>query len=123
MPGPEKEISWQDSLKALADLMPQEEKTNLSDEQTENASASEPVQTGRLDIVYERKGRAGKPATIIAGFSEDFPDDEIERLAASMKKSMGCGGSCRGGEILLQGDRRDAAMKYLTNAGYKARII
>ncbi len=40
-----------------------------------------------------------------------------------MKQKMGCGGSARGGEILLQGDRRQEALDFLTAKGYKARII
>lgn len=110
--------SWQDSLKALLANAPVED--TLPSVETHEGTKADP---GRLDIIYERKGRAGKPATIISGFADGFPDSEIEDLAAAMKKSMGCGGSYRGGEILLQGDRRNQAMQYLTKSGFKARII
>lgn len=79
------------------------------------------AQTTRLDIVYERKGRAGKPATIITGFTVD--DETVAALASDLKKRLGTGGSSRGGEILIQGDRRQDLLRLLTSKGLKARII
>ena len=52
-----------------------------------------------------------------------MPDDEVEDLASKMKRRLGTGGSVRGGEILIQGDRRQAVLDFLTAEGYKARII
>ena len=92
-----------------------------ADEQPVENTEETAVQSGRLDIVFERKGRAGKTATIICGFT--IPDEEIEALASEMKRRLGAGGSVRGGEILVQGDRREAVLKFLTSKGYKARII
>ena len=76
----------------------------------------------RLDIILEKKGRAGKQATIIAGF-EGLTDDDIQSVASDMKRRLGTGGSARGGEILIQGDRRHDVLKILIDMGYKARII
>lgn len=76
---------------------------------------------GRLDIIFEKKGRAGKQATIITGF--EGSDDELLDLAATLKRKLATGGSARGGEILIQGDRRKEALELLTSLGYKARII
>lgn len=112
-----KNTSWQDALGALLQTGDLPEGV---EQPAAEAADSTPAQP-RLDIVYERKGRAGKPATIIAGFT--MPDDEVERLASDMKRRMGCGGSARGGEILLQGDRREAALEFLKSRGLKARII
>ncbi|MDE5629738.1 MAG: translation initiation factor [Muribaculaceae bacterium] len=78
-------------------------------------------QKERLDIVLERKGRGGKTATIICGFTMD--DDELAELASRLKRSLGTGGSARGGEILVQGDRRNDVLRFLTAQGFKARII
>lgn len=75
----------------------------------------------RLDIIFEKKGRGGKTATIISGFTLD--DDEIAHIASKMKSRLGTGGSARGGEILIQGDRRNDVLKFLTENGFKARII
>ena len=40
-----------------------------------------------------------------------------------MKQKLGTGGSARGGEILIRGDRRNDVLKFLTAKGIKARII
>lgn len=75
----------------------------------------------RLDIILEKKHRAGKQATIITGF--EGSDQELQELAAMLKKRLATGGSARGGEILIQGDRRQQILDFLKGAGYKARII
>jgi translation initiation factor 1 len=74
-----------------------------------------------LDIIFERKGRGGKTATIITGFT--VSDDQVSDIAARLKRKLGAGGSARGGEILIQGDRRNDVLKLLTDMGLKARII
>lgn len=105
----------------LAALLP-DDAGELSQEPELPASQShEALQTARLDIVLDRKGRAGKSATIISGFT--IGDDKIDELASKMKRRLACGGSVRGGEILLQGDRRRDVLDYLTEQGYKARVI
>lgn len=75
-----------------------------------------------LKIFYEKKGRAGKQATIIEGFD---PDDNAEAAGTAriLKQRIGCGGSARGGEILLQGDRRRQAADLLREMGYKVKGI
>ena len=50
-------------------------------------------------------------------------DDNLKALAAQLKRHCGVGGSARGGEILIQGDKRDAVLSFLKSQGFKARII
>ena len=103
---------WRDALSSLlpADYTEPSEASELS-ESSENSAF--PLQKLRVDI--ERKGRGGKTATIISGFSLD--DEQIGRIAASLKKRLGTGGSARGGEILIQGDRRDDVLAALRQMG------
>ncbi|MBR5898201.1 MAG: translation initiation factor [Muribaculaceae bacterium] len=109
---------WQSSLQAFLDSnpdLPQGEETPAPEPQNETKKHP------RLDIIFEKKGRAGKTATIVSGFILD--DDEVAAIASKMKSRLGTGGSARGGEILIQGDRRKDVLAFLTENGFKARII
>ena len=108
---------WQASLQAFLDSNPE---LPQGEEQAATTQESKPSQP-RLDIVLEKKGRAGKMATIVVGFTCD--DDELAGIASKMKSKLGTGGSARAGEILIQGDRRNDVLQFLIAAGYKARII
>lgn len=106
------ENNWQDilqSLKAGGSLPEGEEPAPEADVK---AAAK-----CKLTIAIEKKGRGGKTATIISGFTESH--DEIAALAARLKSRLGTGGSARGGEILIQGDRREQVREFLTKAGYR----
>lgn len=111
------ELSWQDILQAakgnFASTEPEVEKQTKEDVKPGNNTV--------LDIIFEKKGRGGKTATIISGF--EISDEEIKALASKMKAKLGTGGSARGGEILIQGDRRKDVLEYLKTSGFKARII
>lgn len=83
----------------------------------EPTKEEKPRQVGKLRLDIERKGRAGKVATIISGFT--LPPEEVERIAATLKSKLGTGGSARGGEILIQGDRRTDVISLLSTLGLK----
>ena len=106
------QTDWRDALGALMPDVPASPETDTTPPADTN-QAKKPLQKLRVDI--ERKGRGGKTATIISGFN--LPDDEIEAIAAELKKRLGTGGSARGGEILIQGDRRNDAMEALRRLG------
>lgn len=71
----------------------------------------------KLAVAIERKGRGGKTATIVSGFT--INDDEIAELARELKSRLGTGGSSRGGEILIQGERRREVVDFLRSKGFK----
>ena len=73
-----------------------------------------------LHVLIDRKGRKGKTATIVEGFDPNLPD-ETDRIAALLKRSLGVGGSARGGEILIQGNLVDQVKKILSAQGYKVK--
>ena len=110
--------SWQDKLRAMLEAsggVPEEEP-----EQAPVATSAAPSgQKAPLTIIYERKGRGGKQATIVSGF--ELSETELQDLAGRIKKRLATGGSARGGEILIQGDRRDDLRKLLPQSGFKLR--
>ncbi|MDD6702498.1 MAG: translation initiation factor [Bacteroidales bacterium] len=109
-------MDWKNVLGSLlenADLPAGEEPT------PEATPAKTPV-LPTLHVLIDRKGRKGKTATIVEGFDPDIPD-ETERIAALLKRSLGVGGSARGGEILIQGNLVDQVKKILSAQGYKVK--
>lgn len=116
-------MDWKDALGKAFNLPANEETAAPTpDEQpTQQAGAVEQQGGRRLDIVFERKGRGGKQATIVTGFVCD--DEALKTVASQLKRSLGVGGSARGGEILIQGDRRQQVLDLLQGMGFKARVI
>ena len=76
-----------------------------------------PPDLQRLRIQYSRAGRGGKEALIIMGFVGS--DSDLADLARQLKQSLGCGGSTRDGEILLQQNDKEKLIKLLQSKGYK----
>lgn len=111
-------MDWKSSLEALKSNLPEGEETQQPE--VENAADTQSSHP-RLDIVLDKKGRKGKAATIVEGFTLD--DEEVERIATKLKQKLGTGGSARGGEILIQGDKRQPVLEALQAMGFKARII
>ncbi len=76
-------------------------------------------QTEILSVNVDRKGRKGKTATIVEGFACD--DVRLKDIAASLKTKLGTGGSARGGEILIQGERVEDVKKVLREMGFRVK--
>lgn len=116
-------IDWKEALGKAFNMPADEENTTpeTAVEQTTRADAREQQGGQRLDIVLERKGRGGKQATIVTGFVCD--DESLKQVASQLKRSLGVGGSARGGEILIQGDFRQRVLDQLVAMGFKARVI
>lgn len=105
------QADWREALRGL-DLPAGEDSNSPETQETPEAR-----KLPRIVVSYERKGRGGKQATILSGF--DCSDSELEEIASTLKKRLACGGSARGGEILLQGDRRESVRTVLQGLGYK----
>lgn len=100
-------------LSSIDDLPPGDDNIEVSSEKESDKKSQ------TLTLIYEKKGRKGKPATIIIGF--DMPDKEISALLSYLQSRLGVGGSSRGGEILLQGDCRERVAVLLREKGYKVK--
>lgn len=70
---------------------------------------------------FEKKGRNGKPVTLIEGF--EGSDEELKTISKKIKTSLGIGGSEKDGTIIIQGDNRDKIMKLLKDMGYKTKRV
>lgn len=111
---------WTDSLAALRASLPGADEAPDETPAT-NAGPAAPLKPGnrQLTLTYERKQRKGKPATIVSGF--DCSESELLEIASQLKKKLATGGSARGGEILVQGDRREQLRSALTAMGYRVK--
>ena len=108
---------WKDKLAALAQDLPVEKEEQPESEP--QPTQDNGIQKETLHVVIDRKGRKGKTATIIEGFT--IADDEIEKIASELKQKIGVGGSARGGEILLQGECREKTISILKQKGFKVK--
>ena len=70
---------------------------------------------------YEKKGRNGKPVTLIEGF--EGSDEALKKISKKIKTTLGIGGSEKDGTIIIQGDNRDKIMEILKNMGYKTKRV
>lgn len=112
-------MNWQDQLKAFMDANP--DLPEGADSQPEATVEDTPSLQPRVDISMEKKGRGGKTATLISGWI--VSDEKLQEIASALKKSLAAGGSARGGDILIQGDRRRDVERKLKEMGYKCRVI
>lgn len=110
-------MDWKELLKSKIESgeLPEPEDSTAALESTQK---QEPVRD-ILHVSIDRKGRKGKTATIIEGFT--CPDEELQRIASTLKQKLGLGGSARCGEILVQGDVADKVRKLLEQSGYKVK--
>ncbi len=108
-------MDWRDKLDSLKSILPEGEAAV----QPANDDTSPKLQKDPLRIELDK--RKGKPATLISGFLGS--DDELKELAKKLKMQCSAGGSCKDGEILIQGDFRQKTAEILTNLGYKIKRI
>ena len=104
-------MDWKDSLKTFLANNPDLPQGTVPEESHPEETATPPV---RLQITYQKKGRKGKPVTIIEGFA---PGTDISNIASRLKTRLGVGGSSDSEAILLQGDRRTDALALLKDWG------
>ncbi len=73
---------------------------------------------GRVEIRRLTGGRGGKTVTAASGF-KGIGGSELTQLAKTIQKSCGAGGTVKGGQIEIQGDKRDQVAAILSKAGFQ----
>ena len=107
-------MDWKDILAAKV-AAGELEREDSTPETTPSSAPAKPV----LSVTIDRKGRKGKTATIVYGFDPDGRDDALaEEAARQLKRTLSTGGSVRGGEILIQGERLEDVKAQLVKMGY-----
>ena len=79
------------------------------------------VQKEPLVCKFEKKGRNGKPVTLIEGF--EGSEKDLKEISKKIKIQLGIGGSEKDGVIIIQGDNRDKIMTILKDLGYKTKRV
>ena len=70
----------------------------------------------KLKVLLDSKNRKGKVVTLVDGFVG--AEEDAKDLTKILKQHCGTGGSCKDGEILVQGDVREKVKKKLSDLGY-----
>ncbi|MDC8103690.1 translation initiation factor [Chryseobacterium sp. PTM-20240506] len=70
---------------------------------------------------FEKKGRNGKPVTVIEGW--EGSEEDLKKISKKIKTTLGIGGSEKDGMIIIQGDNRDKIMEILKDMGYKTKRV
>ncbi|OOF61466.1 stress response translation initiation inhibitor YciH [Rodentibacter pneumotropicus] len=76
---------------------------------------------GIVRIQRQTSGRKGAAVSVISGL--DLPDDELKKLATVLKKRCGTGGSVKGDNIEIQGEKRDLLKQLLQEKGFTVKLV
>lgn len=101
----------------LKNLFPDHEEQEFEMPAEEKSSK----QSQPLICKFEKKGRNGKPVTLIEGF--EGTEEELKKISKKIKTTLAIGGSEKDGVIIIQGDNRDRIMKILHDLGYKTKRV
>jgi len=69
--------------------------------------------------VFTTEKRFRKLVTIVEGLS----GEELVSTTKELKRKLACGGSCKEGFIVLQGDHKEKVRRYLVSLGYPKDAI
>ncbi len=99
----------------LKNLFPDHVEQEVPEEEKEQYKTK-----GEIFCKFEKKGRNGKPVTLVEGFEDD---EEMKTIAKLIKTKLAIGGSVKDNTIIFQGNNRDKIMDILHNNQYKTKRI
>ncbi len=89
------------------------------DQTSAKSDVTLPPEKQNLRLQLSTKHRKGKTATVISGFIGHETD--LKSLEKDLKSKFATGGSCKDGEIIIQGDFREKISIYLRAKSYKVK--
>jgi translation initiation factor 1 len=78
-------------------------------------------ESARIVISKEIRGRYKKTSTVVRGAEHDSKEAEV--LTSELKTKIGTGGTYKEGQIILQGDHREAVKQLLIKKGFNEQTI
>ncbi len=107
-------------LTSLSDLKSLIDPVELSSNNS-NSLSKKSFEKQYLEAHYSKKGRAGKPVTVIKSFKGS--KNEMKDLAKILKNKCGVGGSVKNEQIIIQGEYRDKITSILESLGHSVKRI
>ncbi|HEX9985133.1 MAG TPA: translation initiation factor [Thermoanaerobaculia bacterium] len=83
-----------------------------------SAADAEPAKQ-TIRVAVDKKRRAGKTVTVASGFQHT--PESLTKLATTLKKRCGSGGTAKDAEIEIQGDHVTTVAAELERLGYRVR--
>ena len=84
----------------------------------DDATDVEPAKQ-QIRVAIDKKRRAGKTVTVASGFQHTA--ESLAKVAQTLKKKCGSGGTAKDGEIEIQGDHAARVADELKKLGYRVR--
>lgn len=75
---------------------------------------------GIIRIQRQVSGRKGSGVSVITGLG--LEEKALQQLASELKKRCGCGGSVKGFNIEIQGEKRELLKQLLEQKGYQVKL-
>jgi translation initiation factor 1 len=79
-----------------------------------------PRQPARAVVRLERAGRGGKEVTVVSHL--ELPVEQRDVWLKELKSGLGCGGHVEGDALVLHGDQRERAAKWLQQRVTKVTV-
>jgi translation initiation factor 1 len=76
---------------------------------------------GKLTVARERKGHAGKTATIVTGL--ELAARDLDGVARALRRALGCGASADGDRVVVQGDQVPRVQAWLAAQGARRIVV
>ncbi|WP_242346233.1 translation initiation factor [Anaeromyxobacter terrae] len=110
------------ALARLKERLPEGWSPPAEAEPAPEASAAPPAKgPARAVVRLERKGRGGKEATVVEKLA--LAPAALSAWADELKRALGCGGAVEEDAIVLQGDQRERARRWLEAKGVRKVIL